>query len=100
VEVERAMTVAFATLALAQIFHLGNARSTHAVLRWRAMVANRWALAAVVLTTGLQLLAIYWEPLANVLGTVPLTAGDWMVVVPAALAPAVGGQVASQMGDR
>ncbi len=93
VEVERAMTVAFVTLALAQVFHLGNARSSHSVLSWRGMTSNRWAVAAVVVTTALQLLAVYWEPLAGVLGTVPLDAADWLVVLPASLAPAVVGQV-------
>jgi Cation transporting ATPase, C-terminus len=45
----RASTIAFMTLALAQVFHLGNARSTEPVLRPDRALANRFALGAVAL---------------------------------------------------
>jgi magnesium-transporting ATPase (P-type) len=55
-------------------------------------LANRYAIAAVVLVLVLQLLAVYAAPLASVLGTVPLTPRDWLMVVPVALLPALVGQ--------
>ncbi len=90
---ERAVTVAFMTLALAQLFHLGNARSRRPVIRPSRMLANRWALGAVVLVLTLQLLAVYWPPLATVLRTTPLGLGDWTVVLGLSLVPAVVGQI-------
>lgn len=87
-----ATTLSFTTLSLAQIFHLGNARSRGAVLGLRAATANAFALGAVVLTVGLQLLALYLPPLQRLLGLVPLGAPEWMVVLPLAAAPAAVGQ--------
>ena len=90
--VERAVTVAFMTLALAQLFHLGNARSRDRVLRPARALANRWAVGAVGLVLALQLLAVYWPPLSRLLKTVPLSPGDWAVVLVASAVPAVVGQ--------
>jgi hypothetical protein len=80
------------TLALAQTFHLANARGGGPALGWRRIISNRWALAAAALTVALQFLAVYFAPLARLLGVVPLAAGDWIVVLPLALLPAVVGQ--------
>ncbi|MEX2177239.1 MAG: HAD-IC family P-type ATPase [Gemmatimonadaceae bacterium] len=88
----RAGTVAFMTLALAQTLHLGNARSTAAVLHPRHALSNRWALGSVVLVVALQALAMYLPGLARVLRVVPLSTGDWALVLAAAAAPAVVGQ--------
>lgn len=95
---DHAMTIAFMTLALAQIFHLGNARDTEPVLKWERATANRWALAAVALALGLQLFAVYFPPLGGLLGVVPLAARDWLVIVPLALIPALVGQVVAWRG--
>jgi len=88
----RAVTIAFMTLALAQLFHLGNARSRGPVIGWRRATANPWALAALPLVVVLQVLAVYWEPLSAVLRTVPLGTTDWLVVAGLSLVPAVVGQ--------
>ncbi len=89
----RATTIAFMTLALAQLFHLGNARSRGPVLSPARALANPWALASVPLVLGLQLLAVYWAPLSRTLGTVPLGTSDWLVVGGLSLLPAVVGQL-------
>lgn len=89
---ERAVTYAFMTLALAQIFHLGNARSPTPVLRPARALRNRYALGAVALAVGLQFLAIYFPPLAQVLRVVPLALADWIVIGALAAVPAVVGQ--------
>lgn len=88
----RAGTVAFMTLALAQGLHLGNARSTAAVLHPRHALSNPWALGSVALVVALQLLAMYLPGLARVLRVVPLSTGDWALVLAAAAVPAVIGQ--------
>jgi P-type Ca2+ transporter type 2C len=87
-----AVTLSFMTLALAQIFHLGNARSERTVLTLRAALRNKPALVALPIVLALQVASVTVAPLARVLGTVPLEPGDWVVVVALALVPAVAGQ--------
>jgi Ca2+-transporting ATPase len=99
-EPARAVTIAFMTLALAQVFHLGNARSRGAVVTWRRIVANPWALAAVPLVIGLQILAVYWPPLTAVLRTVPLGLTEWAVIMGLSIVPAVIGQTVDLVQGR
>jgi Ca2+-transporting ATPase len=88
----RARTFTVMTLALAQIFHLGNARSNLPVTAPGRALRNRFAVAAVALTVGLQLLAAFLPPLARVLRIEPLGAWDWVVVVGLSVLPAIAGQ--------
>ena len=89
-----AMTMSFMALALAQVFHLGNARDeAHAVVAPGRMVANGAALAAVVIALAMQLLAVVSAPMATLLHVVPLSGREWAVVSAASLAPGVVGQV-------
>ncbi len=97
---DRAVTLSFMTLALAQLFHLGNARSRGPVLRPRRITSNRWALGAVVIVLALQLAAVTWPPLMLVLGTTALTPLDWAVAVGLALIPAMIGQALEVMQVR
>jgi Ca2+-transporting ATPase len=89
---DRAPTIAFMTLALAQIAHLGNARSRGPVVRLERALANPHALAGAGLALLLQLAAATVEPLARILRVTPLDAVEWMVVVGLAVLPALGGQ--------
>ncbi len=89
----RAVTMSFMTLALAQAFHLGNARSLGHVLTPERATSNRWAVGAVVLVVVLQLFTIYLPPLARALGTYPLHILDWAIVLPLSLGPAIAGQL-------
>ena len=81
----RALTLSFMTLAFGQTFHLVNAR--------RRGARNRWALGAVVLVTLLQIAALYLPPLARILGTAPISWGDWAVVLGLSIVPVVVGQL-------
>ncbi len=89
-----AVTICFMTLALSQIFHLGNARSRAPVVRARRMLANRWAVAAVVVTVALQVSTVLIPPLRLVLNTALLPLNDWLFIAVFSLIPAVVGQVA------
>ena len=86
-------TSAFMTLALAQILHLGNARSSGPVLAPRSALANRAALAAVGVALGLQLLAAFLPPLALALQVDPLSKAQWALVALLGSIPAVAGQL-------
>jgi Ca2+-transporting ATPase len=88
-----AQTVAFMTLALAQTFHLGNARSAEPVLRPDRMTANLYAVGGVGVSVGLQLGAMYVAPLGRILHVTVLGAEAWAIVLACAAVPAVAGQV-------
>ena len=74
-----ASTLAFMTLALAQIFHLGNARSQEDVLAPARAIANPVAIGAVSLAVLLQLATVF-DPLARLLHVTPLSVVQWCVV--------------------
>jgi len=87
-----AITMSFMTLAFAQILHLGNARSDHAVLNVQGALANRYAIAAVVVSILLQLAAAV-DPLSVLLRTAALDLREWIVVAAFSSVPAAVGQV-------
>ena len=87
-----ASTLAFMTLALAQIFHLGNARSQDDVLTPARAFANPVAIGAVCLAMVLQLATVF-NPLARVLHVTPLSGAQWCVVIVIAALPALAGQL-------
>jgi Ca2+-transporting ATPase len=97
---ERATTIAFMTLALTQIAHLGNARSSRAVVGRRGMLANRYALAAVAVAAALQAATVVVAPLAALLGVTPLRAAEWLVIAGLAAVPALIGQALKGRHDR
>jgi hypothetical protein len=80
------------TLALAQICHLGNARSRGPVLAFRGVIGNRYALGAATLAVALQLLAALFTPLSRVLHVTPLSTSEWLGVGALGLMPALAGQ--------
>lgn len=82
------------TLAFAQLFHLGNARSRHAVVAPHRALSNRYALGAVALVTGLQLLVVYFPPLADVLALQAPTGREWAAILVLSLVPGAIGQSA------
>jgi Ca2+-transporting ATPase len=92
-ELERARTLAFMTLALTQLAHVFNARSPRPVLFSRRLFQNRWVWGAIALTVGMQLAVVYVPPLARLLGTRPLAAGDWLLVAACSALTLVLGQL-------
>jgi Ca2+-transporting ATPase len=88
----QAMTMCFMTLALAQILHLGNARSDQAVVTKRAFT-NPFALGAVALTVILQIGLTQLPPIPGVLHLVPLGLGQWGIVLALSSVAGVVGQL-------
>jgi Ca2+-transporting ATPase len=89
----RAGTLAFMTLAFAQILHLGTARRAKPVTMHRHALSNRAALGGVALAAGLQLLSAFLPSLARLLHVVPLTASEWGIVAVCSSVPALVGQL-------
>ncbi|HEY8257427.1 MAG TPA: HAD-IC family P-type ATPase [Gemmatimonadales bacterium] len=87
-----ATTLAFMTLAFAQVFHLGNARSVSPVLSPSRALGNKYALGAVALAVTLQLVAALFPPLRHLLQVAPISGTEWLVIGALASLPAVTGQ--------
>ena len=82
-----AVSIAFMTLAMAQIFHAFNARSrTRSALTAR-LFTNGWLWGSTLICVLLQLAAVTVPFLREVLHTVPLTAADWGLIAAGALLP-------------
>ena len=92
-ELARARTLAFMTLALTQLAHVFNARSPRPVLFGRRLFQNRWIWGAIALTVGLQLAVVYVPTLGRLFSTHPLSARDWLLVAGCAGATLVIGQL-------
>jgi len=85
---DRAVTVAFLTLGLAQLFHTFNVRSRRQSLI-SGLFRNWWLWAAVAFCFVLQIAAVHTPLLNRVLHTVPLSASDWTLVLGFSIAPVV-----------
>jgi Ca2+-transporting ATPase len=82
-----ATTMAFMTLALAQVFHAFNARSQRRSAFTARLFTNGWLWGAVAMCVLLQLAAVYVPLLQRVLRTAPLTMAEWGVVAGCSLLP-------------
>ena len=83
----RATTMAFMTLALAQVFHAFNARSQRRSVFTDRLFTNGWLWAATGICLILQGAAVYLPLLQKVLQTVPPTFSDWGVIAACSLLP-------------
>lgn len=81
---EEGRELAFITIALAQLFAALNFRSTRLPLVRIGLAGNPSLLAAVAAALGLQLLPFYLPFLNDVFGVSPLSAADWLFVLPLA----------------
>ena len=85
----RATTMAFMTLALAQVFHAFDARSQNRSIFTSRLFTNGWLWGAVGICLILQVAAVYLPLLQTVLHTVPPTTSEWGVIAACSLAPVV-----------
>jgi Ca2+-transporting ATPase len=95
---QAASTIAFTTLALAQIVHVFNTRSRTRSTFTAGFFANPWLWAAVAVCIGLQVAASLQPLLRSVLRTVPLDARDWTLIAIASLAPTAFVELAKAFG--
>jgi P-type Ca2+ transporter type 2C len=90
---ERAVTISFLTLALAQLVHVVNLRTRAATLFSNQIVRNRWMLGALALCLGLLAAAVYLPGLAAALGVVDPGRRGWALAAGFALLPALAGRL-------
>jgi Ca2+-transporting ATPase len=84
-----AQTMAFMTLATAQVFHAFSARSETRSAFGAGFFGNKWLWGAVAVCLALQAAAVLVPVLRRVLHTAPLGLVDWAVVLGCSLAPVV-----------
>jgi len=82
-----ATTMAFMTLALAQVFHAFNASSQRRAALTDRLFTNGWLWAAVVMCLVLQAAAVYMPLLQKVLDTATPSLVDWGVITGCSLLP-------------
>ncbi|HXI21343.1 MAG TPA: HAD-IC family P-type ATPase, partial [Gemmatimonadales bacterium] len=90
---EAATTIAFLTLALAQLWHVFNMRPVGSRPLANGVVRNPWVWGALGLCLPLVLATVYLAPLARVLALHPPGGRGWMVVLGMSLMPLVVGQL-------
>jgi len=83
----RAVTVAFCTLAFAQMWHVFNMRSEIRDVFDNEITRNSWIWAALALCLGLVLAAVYLPALSNVLLLTDPGFNGWVIILPASLVP-------------
>jgi Ca2+-transporting ATPase len=81
----RANTVAFVALVLVHPLQALHCRSTRR--HWWRLPPNHLVWVALAILVAVQWCAVSWSPLTRLLGTVPLAAGDWLVVAAAVVWP-------------
>ena len=75
----RAVTLAFTTFVLFQVFNAFNARADQGSTFNRTFFHNRWLWLALIAVVGLQILAVHWAILQPIFHTQPLSLSDWMI---------------------
>jgi Ca2+-transporting ATPase len=89
-----ARSAMFVTLALSQLAYSfavrGPSRSGHGVgASIRRLFANRWLIWGAASGLVLQVAAVHWAPLVELLGTAPLDVKQWILVTACAVAPSI-----------
>ena len=81
VVLERARTMALATLVCSQLIHVFDCRSERRTIFETGFFGNPWLVGAAASSLIALLLAIYWTPLSSIFDTAPLNWLDWAVVL-------------------
>jgi Ca2+-transporting ATPase len=96
--VDRAITVAFLTLAFAQVLHVFNMRDRGTPFLRNEITRSPWVWGAVALCAVLLLAAVYVDPLSRVLRLPPPDGRGWVVILLAAGLTWVAGQAWCSLG--
>jgi Ca2+-transporting ATPase len=92
-DAKQATTVAFLTLAMAQLWHVFTMRNRASGWVRNEITRNPWVWAALALCMALIVAAVAWPPLARVLSIADPGPAGWAVAVGASLVPLLIGQL-------
>lgn len=93
-----AMTMAFATLTLARLFHGFNCRSSKSIFKLR-LTSNPWSLGAFALGVVLLSLVLFVPPLQSIFTVTPLSVTQLLYVLLFALLPTIIIQICKVIRD-
>ncbi len=77
---KRAVTMAFTTFVMFQMFNALNCRSEEKSIFWLGLFSNKYVWLAIAASVAMQLGGIYFGPLQFIFGTVPIAAVDLALV--------------------
>ena len=84
---DSAVTMAFMTISLAEVFHAFSVRSRIRSAFGDRLLTNGWLWSAVLLCVALQVAAVTWPPLQTLLHTSRPDAFDWSIILVCSLCP-------------
>jgi Ca2+-transporting ATPase len=96
---KQAITISFMTLGFTRLWHVFNMRSKGSGLLQNEITKNPYVWGALLLCSGLLLIAVYVPFLSNVLQTANPGAQGWGLIIGMSLVPLVVGQVVKLFGD-
>ncbi len=76
-----ARTMALSTLVFAQLFYVFECRSEKYSPFELGFFANQYLIIAVLISSFMQVIAIYWPPLQNIFRTTPLQGWQWLIII-------------------
>ncbi len=79
-DIVQANTIALTLLAVFQWYNAFNCRSERRSA-FRSLFTNHWLWVAIAVVVSLQIAAVSWGPLQQVLGTTNLTISEWLMVL-------------------
>ncbi|WP_128894979.1 calcium-translocating P-type ATPase, SERCA-type [Longirhabdus pacifica] len=85
---DKAQTVAFSTLVMAQLIHVFDCRSSRSIFH-RNMLENRYLVIAVLSSIALLLMVVYVDAFQPIFHTVDLNVRDWILIMIFAAIPTV-----------
>jgi len=86
-DLDTARTIAFATMAFGQLFHVFNVRKKHTFGLDKSIVKNPFLIGALLISSLLMLLVIYLPFFNDVMYTKPLDAYKWWIILMGSLTP-------------
>jgi Ca2+-transporting ATPase len=92
-QVERAQTMAFATLCMSELLRAFTSRSEHYGIFAIGFFTNWWMIWAVLASGTLVILTIYVPFLQPFFDTVPLSLGDWLEMIPFILMASIAAEI-------
>jgi magnesium-transporting ATPase (P-type) len=92
-DLDLARTVAMTQMVVFQFFHVLNCRSLDRSILRVPPFSNPFLFVSVLAAAGAHLAALHWGPLQAVFRTVPLSLGEWGVVMAVASTVIVGGEL-------
>jgi Ca2+-transporting ATPase len=92
-DVDKAVTISFLSIAFARLWHVFNMRDSDSRLFINQITRNRFVWAALALCVGLLLLAVYVGPIATALDVVHPGQTGWLLIIGISLVPLILGQL-------